>query len=66
MQVLVRRAREVGYSILRLETADFMRAALKIYRSVGFKERGEYPGNEVPEWYRPYCIFMEKSLKSKS
>ncbi|MFW9890294.1 MAG: GNAT family N-acetyltransferase [Candidatus Thorarchaeota archaeon] len=64
MQMLVKRAREVGYSILRLETADFMPAALRIYRSAGFKERGEYPGGEVPEWYRPYCIFMEKTLTS--
>ncbi|MHA2041910.1 MAG: GNAT family N-acetyltransferase [Candidatus Thorarchaeota archaeon] len=66
MQMLVTRAGELDYSTLRLETADFMPAALKIYRSVGFKERGEYPGGEVPEWYRPYCIFMEKDLTSDS
>ncbi|MHA2209509.1 MAG: GNAT family N-acetyltransferase [Candidatus Thorarchaeota archaeon] len=62
MQMLVTRAEELNYSTLRLETADFMPAALNIYRSAGFKERGEYPGGEVPEWYRPYCIFMEKVL----
>lgn len=65
MQTLVTRAEELGYSTLRLETANFMSAALKIYRSAGFKERGEYPGGEVPEWYRPYCIFMEKTLTSE-
>jgi ribosomal protein S18 acetylase RimI-like enzyme len=65
MHKLVARAEELGYSTLRLETADFMPAALKIYRSAGFKERGEYPGGEVPEWYRPYCIFMEKVLSSE-
>ena len=65
MQTLVIRAEELGYSILRLETADFMPTALKVYRSAGFKERGEYPGGEVPEWYRPYCIFMEKTLTSE-
>jgi ribosomal protein S18 acetylase RimI-like enzyme len=64
MQMLVARAEELGYSTLRLETADFMPAALKIYRSAGFKERGEYVGGEVPEWYRPYCIFMEKRMTS--
>jgi len=64
MQMLVTRAEELGYSTLRLETADFMLAALKIYRSAGFKERGMYPGSEVPEWYQPYCIFMEKTLPS--
>ena len=65
MQTLVTRTVELGYSTLRLETADFMPAALKIYRSAGFKERGEYPGGEVPEWYRPYCIFMEMTLSSE-
>jgi GNAT superfamily N-acetyltransferase len=65
MHALVARAEELDYSILRLETADFMPAALKVYRAAGFKERGEYPGGEVPEWYRPYCIFMEKKLTSE-
>ena len=63
MQTLVTQAEELGYSTLRLETADFMPAALEVYHSAGFRERGEYPGGEVPEWYRPYCIFMEKLLK---
>lgn len=65
MRTLVTSAREIGYSVLRLETADFMPAALKIYRAAGFKERGAYPGGEIPEWYRPYCIFMEKKLISE-
>ncbi|MHA2118191.1 MAG: GNAT family N-acetyltransferase [Candidatus Thorarchaeota archaeon] len=64
MQTLLRAAKEIGYSTLRLETANIMPAALKIYRSAGFIERGEYPGGEVPEWYRPYCIFMEKRMTS--
>lgn len=62
LETLVNRAQELGYSKLRLETADFMPAALKIYKASGFKERGPYPGGEVPEWYRAYCIFMEKTL----
>ncbi|MHA1961318.1 MAG: GNAT family N-acetyltransferase [Candidatus Thorarchaeota archaeon] len=62
LETLLKKAQELCYSTLRLETADFMPAALKIYRSMGFKERGEYLGGEVPEWYRPYCIFMEKVL----
>ncbi|MHA2265034.1 MAG: GNAT family N-acetyltransferase, partial [Candidatus Thorarchaeota archaeon] len=62
LRTLVTKAEELGYSTLRLETADFMPVALKIYRSAGFQERGEYPGGEVPEWYRPYCIFMERAL----
>jgi ribosomal protein S18 acetylase RimI-like enzyme len=62
LRTLITKAEELGYSTLRLETADFMPVALKIYRSAGFQERGEYPGGEVPEWYRPYCIFMERAL----
>ncbi|MHA2142553.1 MAG: GNAT family N-acetyltransferase [Candidatus Thorarchaeota archaeon] len=65
MRMLMTAAEEIGYSKLRLETADFMPAALRVYRSAGFRERGEYPGGEVPEWYRPYCIFMEKDLTSE-
>jgi len=62
MKFLVSKAIELDYKILRLETANFMPTALRIYRSAGFTERGPYPGGEIPEWYQPYCIFMEKDL----
>jgi GNAT superfamily N-acetyltransferase len=65
MRTLLSVAEEIGYSTLRLETSDFMSAALKVYRSAGFKERGPYPGVDVPEWFQPYCIFMEKKLTSE-
>jgi ribosomal protein S18 acetylase RimI-like enzyme len=59
---LMEKAREFGYMVLRLDTADFMTVAQSIYRSVGFKEIDEYPGCEIPEWYRQYSLFMEKKL----
>jgi len=59
---LIERGKEFGFSTLRLETADFMTQAHKVYRSAGFKEIGGYSGGEMPEWYRPNCIFMEKSM----
>ncbi len=59
---LIGKARELGYSTLRLETADFSTTAHHVYRSAGFKEIAEYTGGETPEWLRPYCMFMEKNL----
>ena len=64
LRKLLEKAREFGYSILRLDTADFMTVAQNIYRSEGFTERDEYPGCEIPGWYRPYSKFMEKHLKT--
>jgi len=59
---LIVKARELGYSALRLETADFSTTAHHVYRSAGFKEIAEYTGGETPEWLRPHCMFMEKNL----
>ena len=60
---LMEKAEELGYSTLRLDTADFMTVAQGIYRSAGFKEISEYGGSEIPEWFRPYSVYMEKHLK---
>lgn len=62
LKKLMEKAKEFGFSTLRLDTADFMIIAQNIYRSVGFKEIDEYAGCEIPEWYRPYSKFMEKLL----
>jgi len=57
---LLEAGREFGCSTFLLDTAKFMTAAQHIYRSVGFKEREEYPESEIPEAFRPYWLFMEK------
>ncbi len=66
LKKLIEKAREFGYTVLRLDTADFMTAAQNLYRSAGFKEINEYPGCEIPEWYRSYGKFMEKLLNRKA
>lgn len=58
---LTEAAEEFGYSTLRLDTGEFMEAALGLYRSAGFKERGPYPGTELTGGLSGQ-IFMEKKL----
>jgi GNAT superfamily N-acetyltransferase len=62
LQRLIQKAKTFGYATLRLETSDYSTTAHHIYRSAGFQEIDEYPDVETPEWYRPYCLFMEKHL----
>ncbi|UCH02861.1 MAG: GNAT family N-acetyltransferase [Candidatus Bathyarchaeota archaeon] len=59
---LIDKSRELGYSTIRLDTADFMTTAQSMYRSAGFTMRDKYSGSEIPEWYQPYTVFMEKKL----
>jgi GNAT superfamily N-acetyltransferase len=60
MNRLIDRARELSYHTLRLDTAYFLAAAIHVYKSAGFKERGSYPGTESEGG--PYYIYMEKKL----
>ena len=58
------KAREFGFSVLRLDTARVAAAAVNIYRKVGFKEIEGYSGGE---WegsnnLDSIVIFMEKHL----
>jgi len=57
---LIAKACEQGYHTLRLDTANFLEAAVHIYKSAGFKERDKYPGTESEEGH--YSIYMEKKL----
>jgi GNAT superfamily N-acetyltransferase len=61
MRRLVDLAEEFGYSILRLDTAEFMIAAHHTYESAGFKVREPYSGTEITV-VQPFQIFMEKKL----
>jgi putative acetyltransferase len=61
MDGLIDKARELGYHTLRLDTANYLAAAIHIYRSVGFRERDKYPGTESEG--TSHTIYMEKSLK---
>jgi GNAT superfamily N-acetyltransferase len=59
---LIEAAKMFGYSILRLDTAEFMASARRIYESAGFKVRGPYSGTEVTPGSGSSQIFMEKKL----
>lgn len=62
LEYLINEARAIGYAILRLDSARFMKSAHSLYRSAGFKEIEEYSESEIPEEFRQHWVFMEKSL----
>jgi GNAT superfamily N-acetyltransferase len=62
IQRLIQEAGLIGYRRLRLDSAGFMQAAHRLYRSVGFREVEPYPGSEVPQEFQKYWIFMELEL----
>jgi GNAT superfamily N-acetyltransferase len=46
MEHLLRKARQSGYRTLRLETMSFMKAAVAMYRSLGFEEVDAFGGSQ--------------------
>lgn len=58
---LIREARALGYSYMRLDTGPRHFAAQGLYRSLGFQEIPPY--HEVPEDFRSMSVFMELSLE---
>ena len=62
LELLLEKGNEFGFSSIRLDTGEFMSAAHQVYRLAGFQERGQYPESEVPEFFLPHWLFMEKSL----
>lgn len=45
---LIREARKLGYTTMRLDTHPSMTKAQELYRSFGFKEIGRYNQNPIP------------------
>lgn len=62
LRKLVEKAKEFGYTTIRLDTGTFMKAAQRVYRSEGFYEIERYPGCVTPEPFLPFTHFMEKKL----
>ncbi|HVZ16200.1 MAG TPA: GNAT family N-acetyltransferase [Terriglobales bacterium] len=57
-ETIIEEAKLIGYQVMRLDTVeDKMRAAVALYRALGFREIGPYTLNPVPG-----AIFMELDL----
>lgn len=54
---VVARAREIGYSSMKLDTLATMNEAIGLYRSLGFRETGSYCHNPLDN-----PVFMELDL----
>jgi N-acetylglutamate synthase-like GNAT family acetyltransferase len=59
---LLSEARRSGASVARLDTAEFMIEAQRLYRSRGFAERSPYEGSEIPERLQRFWLFFERPL----
>ena len=62
LERLLEKAKEFGFSSIYLNTGPFMKNAQHLYHSLGFAERDEYEGSEVPEKMKPFWLFMEKEI----
>jgi ribosomal protein S18 acetylase RimI-like enzyme len=58
---IIARARELGYSQMRLDTRPSMQSAIALYRSLGFCEIPSYMTNPVPE-----TLFFELDLSQSA
>jgi len=59
---LLREARQIGYSLVRLDSARFMTEAHRLYRANGFQEIEPYEGSEIPGEFQKNWVFMENEL----
>lgn len=56
-ETVIDEARRVGYERMRLDAIRNMTAAVRLYRSLGFREIDPYRHNPIPE-----AVYMELSL----
>ncbi|MFO1303354.1 MAG: GNAT family N-acetyltransferase [Burkholderiales bacterium] len=56
-ETVIEHARAIGYRELRLDTADWMHEAIRLYATLGFKERPPYYHNPMPG-----VVFMSLAL----
>jgi len=59
---LLQEAKQVGYQLVRLDSARFMKEAHQLYRSIGFNEIAAYEGSEIPKDFQEHWVFMEMNL----
>jgi hypothetical protein len=51
-----------AYERVCLDSPDFMHAAHRLYRSAGFEDIPPYPESEIPDAYKSYWVFMDRSF----
>ncbi len=59
---LITESQDAGADLVRLDSAEFMTDAHRIYRSRAFVERPPYPGSEIPEALQQHWLFFERAL----
>jgi GNAT superfamily N-acetyltransferase len=62
LEHLVSKSHSIGYKKLKLDTIQFMQAAISMYKSFGFKEISRYDGCELPQDVAAYGVYMELIL----
>lgn len=62
LELLIKKGQEFGFSSIRLDTGKFMAAAQQVYQLAGFQIRERYIESEVPTFFLPHWLFMEKFL----
>jgi GNAT superfamily N-acetyltransferase len=59
LENLISKSNSLGYKKLKLDTIQFMQAAINLYKSFGFKEISRYDGCEIPKDIEAYGVYME-------
>lgn len=63
---LLQEAQNIGYQLVRLDSASFMKEAHQLYQSIGFKIIDAYEGSEIPKEFHRHWVFMEIPLHANS
>lgn len=62
LEQLIVNAKDLGYSQIFLDSAQFMREAHTLYRSAGFKDIHLYPETEMTDDFEEHMVYMELDL----